>query len=182
MSAPRFVVLDRDGTILVKHHYLADPDRVELLPGAAEGLRRMRALGFGLVVITNQSAIGRGLLDWPRLERIHDRMKALLAVEGVELDGIYSCPHLPEAGCGCRKPEPGLLDRAAAEWGFDPRAGFVIGDNVCDVELGLRAGATTLLVRTGEGAGVEAAQAAHPHFIVNDLTEAAQRLCLFHSL
>jgi D-glycero-D-manno-heptose 1,7-bisphosphate phosphatase len=174
--ARRFVALDRDGTLIVKQHYLSDPDQVKLLPGAVAGLRQMRALGFGLVVLTNQSAIGRGLFNLRRLEVIHERLCALLAAESVTLDGIYSCPHRPEDGCRCRKPETGLLDRAAAEWDFDPRACTVIGDNVCDVELGLRVGATTLLVRTGEGAGVEAASAAHPHYTVDDLADAAQRL------
>ncbi len=121
MSQRRFVVLDRDGTINVDRHYLSDPDQMELLSGATAGLRAMRAMGLGLVVVTNQSAIGRGYFDLARLEEIHNRLRDLLAAERVELDGIYVCPHLPDDGCDCRKPLPGLLRRAAAELAFDPR-------------------------------------------------------------
>jgi D-sedoheptulose 7-phosphate isomerase len=175
----RFVVLDRDGTLIVERHYLADPALVELYPGTAAGLRHLRELGLGLLVITNQSAIGRGMLDEARLEAIHGRLRELLAREGVRLDGIYHCPHVPEAGCACRKPLPGLLDRAARDLGFDPRAAFVIGDKRCDLDLGRAVGATALLVRTGYGAETARELAgdtgdAAPNPIVDDLREAAR--------
>src|SRR5207245_3946349 len=115
MTARRFVALDRDGTITVERNYLSDPDQVELLPGAADGLRKLRQLGLGLIVVTNQSAIGRGFFDATQLERIHERLTALLAAEEVALDGIFACPHLPEQNCRCRKPNTGLLDDAARE-------------------------------------------------------------------
>lgn len=167
----RFVVLDRDGTVIVERHYLSDPDQVELIPGAAGGLRQLRAMGLGLVVITNQSAIGRGFFDEARLEQIHQRLRELLAAEGVQLDGIYFCPHLPDEDCGCRKPRIGLIERAATELDFDPAAAFVIGDKPCDIELGRSVGATTLLVRTGYGASVEGATPAD--YVVDGLEEAA---------
>ncbi len=170
----RFVVLDRDGTIIVERHYLSDPDQVELIPGAAEGLRQLRAMGLGLVVITNQSAIGRGYFDEARLEFIHQRLRELLAAEGVQLDGIYFCPHLPDAHCECRKPRPGLMERAAGELGFAPAAAFVIGDQPCDVEMGQSVGATTFLVRTGYGAQVEAEGAVIADYVVDGISEAAQ--------
>ncbi|HEY3354157.1 MAG TPA: HAD-IIIA family hydrolase, partial [Polyangia bacterium] len=177
MSAGRrFVVLDRDGTLIVERHYLADPAEVALLPGAAAALRALRAAGLGLVVVTNQSGIARGLFDEARLALIHGRLDALLAAEGLALDGLYVCPHQPGDGCRCRKPATGLLDRAAAELGFDARRAFVVGDKECDVELGRRAGATTLLVRTGHGA-TAAGGADH---VVEDLGAAAAvitRLC-----
>ncbi len=109
-------LLDRDGTIIAERSYLSDPDQVELLPGTVEGLRRLQRMGCGLVVITNQSGIGRGYFTETQLARIHERMKALLAREQVRLDGIYICPHRPEEHCSCRKPEPGLVFAARSIW------------------------------------------------------------------
>ena len=174
MTQPRFVVLDRDGTIIVERNYLSDPAQVELLPGSAAGLRRMRDLGLGLIVITNQSAIGRGFIDRTRLDQIHERMGELLKSEGVQLDGLYFCPHLPEEGCNCRKPAPGLLRTAAQELNFDASQSFVIGDKVCDIELGQRVGATTILVRTGYGEQFEKDGDLQPNFTVSNLKEAAE--------
>ncbi len=146
-SRRRFVVLDRDGTVIVAHPYLSDPAKVQLVPDIAPGLRLMRELGLGLVVITNQSVVGRGYCDESVLGLIHHRMCDLLADEGVSLDGIYYCPHVPDDNCQCRKPSTGLLDLASAELAFDAKASFVIGDKACDVELGQRVGATTFLVK-----------------------------------
>ena len=144
-----YVLLDRDGTIIVDRNHLTDPQGVTLLPGAVAGLRRFKELGLGLVVLTNQSAIGRGYLDPQGLESIHQRMNSLLSENGIELDGIYHCPHLPTDSCGCRKPKLGMLEQAAADLGFAPSASFMIGDRASDIELGRRAGATTFLVATG---------------------------------
>ena len=140
----------------------------------------MRALGLELVIVTNQSAVGRGYFDRSRLEEIHARLRELLAAEGITLDGIYVCPHAPEEGCRCRKPLPTLLEQAARELGLEARHGFVIGDKPCDIEMGRAAGATTLLVRTGYGAEHEAAGAVSADYVVNDLAEAAAilRSCL----
>ena len=170
----RFVVLDRDGTIIAERHYLSDPDQVELLSGAAEGLRRMAALGLGLIVVTNQSGVARGYFDLGRVEAIHQRMRDLLAAEGVGLDGIYLCPHLPEAECACRKPRAGLVLEAAAKLHFKPRDCFVIGDKPCDIELGQALSATTILVRTGYGAEHEQARLIRPDHTVDDLLAAAE--------
>ena len=169
-----FAMLDRDGTIIVERHYLAEPRQVELIPGAADGLHRLVEMGFGLVVVTNQSGIGRGYFDRERVDLIHRRMSELLTAEGVRLDGIYFCPHRPEDDCDCRKPRAGLIKTAAEELGFDPQAGVVIGDNVCDIELGRRIGATTLLVRTGYGAEVASRASVEPDVVVDDLSAAAQ--------
>lgn len=172
----RFVLLDRDGTIITERHYLADPAGVELLPGAVAGLRRMTALGLGLVVITNQSGIARGFFDVPQLERIHARLSDLLRHEGVDLDGIYWCPHRPEEACDCRKPDVALPLMAAGELGFQPEGAFVIGDKDCDIEMGRRLGATTFLVLTGYGQQTATTMRTQPAWVVADLDEAADRI------
>jgi D-glycero-D-manno-heptose 1,7-bisphosphate phosphatase len=141
--------LDRDGTIVVDKHYLADPDGLELLPNALEGLRELRALGALLVIVTNQSGVGRGYFPAETVDRMHKRLGELLAEGGVELDGIYVCPHAPDDGCDCRKPASGLFLRAAADLGLELSDGFVLGDKDADVEAGRRVGATAILVGRG---------------------------------
>jgi D-glycero-D-manno-heptose 1,7-bisphosphate phosphatase len=169
------ILLDRDGTLIVERHYLADPEGVELLPGAAAGLRELRRLGFLLVVVTNQSGLSRGYFHSERLAAIHARLEDLLAAEGVRLDGIYVCPHLPEDECACRKPRPGLVLQAAADLGFDPCASMVIGDKPCDLQLGEAVGARPFLVRTGYGAQVAAAGQAASAEVLDDLVAVAAR-------
>lgn len=169
----RFVVLDRDGTLIESHEYLADAERVALLPAVPEALARLRELGLGLVVVTNQSAVARGRLDLRGLEAIHRRLENLLGAEGVSVDGIYFCPHHPDEGCSCRKPATGLLERAAQELEFAPEECFVVGDNVCDVELGEAVGAVTLLVTTGHGGRVLEEGGVAPDHVVSGLGEAA---------
>lgn len=169
------VLLDRDGTLIVERHYLADPAGVELLPGAAEGLRRMRELGLRLVVVTNQSGIARGYLDEATLAAIHARMESLLAAEGVVLDGIFHCPHLPDAGCGCRKPLTGMAEQGARALGFSLSRSFMVGDKACDIGLGRRLGVPTVLVTTGYGAReLEAGVAADA--VAPDLAAAAKAI------
>jgi histidinol-phosphate phosphatase family protein len=171
----KVVFLDRDGTIIRERHHLCDPDLVELLPGATEGLRRMRAMGFTLVVVTNQSVIGRGMIDESRLVQIHERMQQLLRDEGVDVDAIFHCPHTADDGCDCRKPETGMIDRACAQLGVRPEEAFVIGDKPCDIELGRAVGAATILVRTGYGSKYEE-DAVQPDYVATDLAEAAEMI------
>lgn len=170
----RFVLIDRDGTINVEKHYLSDPDQLELYPGVGPALKRLQDAGFGIAVLTNQSGIARGYFDMGRLEQIHDRLRALLASDGVTVDGIYLCPHGPDDDCACRKPLPGMVEQAVAEHGFDPAQAFMIGDKEVDVELGLAVGAGTFLVRTGHGLKyVEGTKADH---VVDDLATAAEMI------
>jgi D-glycero-D-manno-heptose 1,7-bisphosphate phosphatase len=173
-SAKRVVVLDRDGTVNVEKQYLSDPAQVELVPGAAEGLRHLASLGLDLIVITNQSGVGRGYFSQQTLDQIHERLGECLEAEGVELGAIYVCPHVPSDACACRKPRTALLERAARERGFDPREAFVIGDKSLDMEFGRRAGSTTLLVRTGYGAEAAAEIGLPADYIVDDLREASR--------
>ena len=170
----RFAILDRDGTINAEREYLSSPDQVELLPRTSEGLRLLRDLGLRMIVVTNQSGVGRGYYNMVQVEETHTRLRELLAADQVELHGIYVCPHAPEDGCNCRKPLPGLLEQAADELDFCARDGFVIGDKPCDIDLGKAVGAKTILVRTGYGAKYEAAGTVTPDFIADDLLEAAE--------
>lgn len=174
MNPQRYVLSDRDGTMIVEREYLADPAGVVLLPGAAEGLRRLQAAGFGLAIVTNQSGIGRGYFDEAALAGVHARLRELLAAEGVALDGIFYCPHVDADDCRCRKPRPGLVEQAAQELKFDPRQAFVVGDKDVDIALGQAVGATSILVRTGYGAEHERKGTCRPDFVVDDLLAAAE--------
>ena len=168
------VVLDRDGTIIEEREYLSDSAGVRLIPGAADALRELKKMGFGLVVITNQSGVGRGFFTEAMLQQIHARLEQLLAETGVRLDGIYICPHKPEDDCACRKPKLGLMQQASTDLGFTPAHSIVIGDKPSDIEMGRNAGAVTFLVRTGYGAGAETTQGSLADFVVDDLPAAAQ--------
>jgi D-glycero-D-manno-heptose 1,7-bisphosphate phosphatase len=163
----RLALIDRDGTIIVDKVYLSDPDGIEFAPGAIEGLRLLRDAGFALVLITNQSGIARGYFDLATLERIHDRMKSMLAAEGIRLDAIYFCPHSPDDGCDCRKPAPGMVRTAMRDLGFDPGEVVVIGDS--DADMGAAEGAGVPGVRVEAPGGSASIGAAH------DFLEAARR-------
>jgi D-glycero-D-manno-heptose 1,7-bisphosphate phosphatase len=173
------VILDRDGTIVVDRHYLNDPDGLSFLPGAANALRWLTEHDYRLVIITNQSGIGRGLLSVERLRQIHDRLDQMVLHAGARLDGIYFCPHRPDENCACRKPQTGLLIRAASELGFDMSSVIVIGDKDSDVELGQRVSAPTILIGNAE---VSAASATVPDFTVRDLTQAVEVINSINSI
>lgn len=157
----RFLLLDRDGTLIEECDYLSRPEQVRLIPGAGETLARFQSAGWGLALLTNQSGIARGYFTTDDLDRVHQRLQELLDEHGVQLDGIYICPHGPSDGCDCRKPRTGLVDQAKAQLGFDPRNCVVVGDKSGDIELGRAVGATTVLVRTGYGQQTEMETQAH---------------------
>jgi D-glycero-D-manno-heptose 1,7-bisphosphate phosphatase len=173
-DARRFAILDRDGTINAEREYISSPDQVELLPRTLKGLRRLCDLGLGIIVITNQSGVGRGYYGMAQVEAVHERLRELLAADRVELNGIYVCPHAPDDGCNCRKPRTGLLEQARRDLGFSPHKCFVIGDKPTDVGLGKAVGATTILVRTGYGNATEADPNVSPDLVADDLFEAAE--------
>jgi len=170
----RFVILDRDGTLIVERNYLSSPDGVELLAHAAVGLRRFKELGWGRLVVTNQSGIGRGYFTGETVDAIHSKMVALFARSGAEIDGIYVCPHAPEDDCNCRKPRTGLVLKAAADWGFTPSDCLFVGDKACDIDLGRALGGSTVLVLTGYGMEHWQTGLARPDFVVRDLNEAVE--------
>jgi D-glycero-D-manno-heptose 1,7-bisphosphate phosphatase len=142
----KVVILDRDGTVVIDRGYLRDPEGLEFEPGAAEGLRALCAHGFRLLVITNQSGVGRGLFTLGELHVVNARLNSMIESVGARLEGIYFCPHAPDIGCRCRKPALGLLEQAAAELEFDPSDAVMVGDKESDIEFGRRAGATTVFV------------------------------------
>ena len=170
----KLVLIDRDGTINVEKRYLSSPDQIELLPGASEGIKLLRKIGFKVAVVTNQSAIGRAIIDFEGLKRIHARLNRVLKDENTKVDAIYFCAHLPENGCYCRKPADGMARRAEKEFDAQLSESFVVGDNICDVELGENIGAKTIMVRTGYGKKVEEEKSAAPDYIVGNLYDAAE--------
>jgi D-glycero-D-manno-heptose 1,7-bisphosphate phosphatase len=175
-TADKVVILDRDGTVIVDRHYLSNPAGLELLPGAAEGLRQLNEHGYRLVVITNQSGVGRGLFSLQRLHEIHDRFRDMVIGAGARLEEIYFCPHVPEDECACRKPRLGLLMRAASELHFNPANAIVIGDKASDVEFGRRAGATTILIAPTQNTKNTISSELRPDFVTADLIGASQTI------
>jgi len=170
----RVVILDRDGTIVRNRHYLSDPGGLEFLPGAAEGLRALHDQSFGLVVITNQSGVGRGLFSLEQLQAMNVRLMRMVEDIGARIERIYCCPHRPEENCACRKPGTLLLQQAAAELNFHPARAVVIGDNPSDIEFGHRVGALTMLVAAQER--LDANPSIRPDHVVRDLRDAASVL------
>ena len=143
------VILDRDGTLNRDTGYVKTPEGLELLPGVVQAVARLNHLGARVVVVTNQSGVGRGFLTSETLATIHARLRALLGAGGATLDAIYYCPHHPDEGCACRKPGTALIDRAAAELGLDLSRVVMVGDQRRDVDLARKIGARSVLVTTG---------------------------------
>ena len=144
----RAVFCDRDGTMIRDTGYLRDPSHVEVLPGAVETLAHAAARGFALVVVSNQSGVGRGLISHDEFVAVDRRFRGVFADRGVALDGVYYCLHAPEFGCACRKPKTGLIDEAVVALGIDPRRSFFLGDKATDVAAGRAAGCHTVLFGT----------------------------------
>jgi D-glycero-D-manno-heptose 1,7-bisphosphate phosphatase len=152
MSQRRFVLLDRDGTVIVKRPYLSDPRGVELLPNAVERLLHMRQLGLGLILVTNRSGVGRSLFIIEQMHAVNERLTHLLLENHVVLDDIIYCPHASEEGCICRKPLPEMVIRATSKWKVNPRESFVVGDAQCDMEMGKAVEAVAILIARNENA------------------------------
>ena len=158
MTAPRpALFIDRDGTLIANLHYPSDPGLVEPLPGAIDALRELQQR-FALVIISNQSGIGRGLITEAAARAVHDRTIELFARGGVSFAGAYYCPHAPEASCPCRKPAPGLLVDAARELGLDLPRSIMIGDNPGDIAAGLAAGCRHTIRLGPDADGADGAQ------------------------
>jgi len=153
------VFLDRDGTVIEERGYLDRMELLELFPWTADALRLLKRAGYTLVVVTNQSAIARGIIDEPFLGQVHHELSTRLARGGAAIDRYYYCPHLVDAPleryrqtCRCRKPGPGMIEQACQELGLDPARSFMIGDRWLDVACGVGAGTRAIRVLTGHGA------------------------------
>jgi D-glycero-D-manno-heptose 1,7-bisphosphate phosphatase len=173
--------LDRDGTIVEENGYVTSPDQLRLLPNAAAAITRFHEAGIRIFVITNQAAVAHGLIDERELEAINLRLVALLGAEGARVDGFYCCPHHPEGKiaeyaqeCDCRKPAPGLLERASREHDIVLWDSVMVGDSLRDLQAGRSAGTKAALVRTGYGAKLGTPPEAD--WIFGDLLEAASAL------
>ena len=152
----RLVILDRDGVINQdSDDFIKSPDEWVPLPGSLEAIGKLSAAGFDVAVATNQSGIGRKLLDEPSLELIHRKMRDAARQFGGDIGKIAYCPHHPDAGCDCRKPQPGLLLQLSRKYGVSLDHVPFIGDSDRDIEAAMAAGARPMLVRTGNGAAAE---------------------------
>jgi len=180
----RAVFLDRDGTINKEVHHLSRIDQLRLLPGVGEAIKSLNAARFKVVVVTNQSAVARGIISGEELGDIHKTMKKRLMVKGALVDAVYYCPHHPTAGvgalgiiCDCRKPQPGMLFQASADLNIALERSFMIGDTLTDLAAGRAAGCQTILVRTGYGAKAERqlnGRSFQPDHVTSDLLQAAR--------
>lgn len=178
----RAVFLDRDGTINIEKDYLYQIRDFEFIPGTEEAIRLLNQAGFMVIVVTNQSGVARGYYTEEDVESLHRHIDRELGKYGAHVDAWYYCPHhnsgrgsyaLP---CNCRKPLPGMLRKAAERYGIDLGNSFMIGDKLADVEAGLAAGCSTILVRTGYGAKEEQ-QLTSSTAVFTDLLSAVKTLC-----
>jgi len=155
------VFLDRDGTINVEKGYLYKIEDFEFIPGAPEAIKRLKDAGFLVIVVSNQSGVGRGYFDERAVETLHRHIQQELVAYGTSIDAFYFCPHHPGEGvgdymvvCNCRKDAPGMLLQAAVEYDIDLQQSFMIGDKLADIEAGQRAGCQSILVMTGYGESI----------------------------
>ena len=175
------VFLDRDGTLIEERGYLDRLDLLTLFPWTPDAIRLLNRAGFATVVVTNQSAIGRGIIEAPFLAEVHSALDARLACGNARIDRYYFCPHHPDATlemyrhtCRCRKPGPGMIEQACREMGLDPQRSVMVGDRWVDVACGQAAGTRSVLVRSGHGGHEEthAPEEARADAILNNLMEA----------
>lgn len=172
--------LDRDGTIIRQVDLMHEVSQLRLLPGAASAIRILNEKGLLVVVVTNQPVVARGVASEQEIKLVHEELNRRLQARGAHIDSFYSCPHHPNATleqyrttCPCRKPEPGMILRAAEEHGVDLSRSVMIGDTTQDMLAGNRAGVHTILVRTGHGGRDPWQYQCLPDWTVNNLLEAA---------
>ncbi len=180
----KVVFLDRDGTINQDAaDYIKSWPEFKFLPRSIEALRDLTAAGFIIIVITNQSAIPRKFLSAEELENIHSKMKAAVESQGGKISDIFFCPHMPAAGCDCRKPAPGLIYQAQKKHNIDLSTAVMIGDSARDIECGQKAGCgRSILVKTGnsrEAQQILAEKYLRPDYVAQDLYDAAHWLIGF---
>lgn len=164
------VFLDRDGTINIDYDHVHQIDKFDFIEGVIEACKALKEMGYLLVIVTNQSGIARGKFTEDQFLILTEWMDWSLADRGVELDGIYYCPHMPDFGCDCRKPKPGMLLDAQKKLDIDMSASYMLGDKLSDIQAGKAAGVgTNILVRTGQALTEEGEKTAD--FVLNSLSE-----------
>ena len=177
MAKQRLVVLDRDGVINAdSDDYIKSPEEWQPLPGSLEAIATLCANGFTVVVVTNQSGVGRELLDQATLQAIHAKMLAAVEAAGGAVDNIYVCPHHPDAGCDCRKPKPGMLEQIERDYACSLRGVPAVGDSTRDLAAAEQMGARPILVLTGNGSATQGSLP-QPVETYPDLAAAAAALC-----
>lgn len=176
----RAIFLDKDGTLIEDVPYNCDVRLIHLMPHVREGLRRLHAAGYALIVVSNQPGLAHGLFSTEALGRVEAKIRDLLEAECVRLDGFYYCPHHPEGrvpayakACDCRKPSPGLLMQAAIDCAVNLTVSWMIGDILHDVEAGHRAGCRTILIDNGHETEWHLGAHRWPHYVARDLDSAA---------
>ncbi len=175
----RAVFMDRDGTVSEEVGYMYHAGLYKPFPWAGPAIRKINEMGMKAVLITNQSGIGRGYFKETVVDEVHSILQIELERHDARLDAIYICPHHPDAGCECRKPNPGMLIRAQRELDIDLKNSFVIGDKYVDIDVAYAVGAKSILVLTGYGRqqleehGTAAKQ---PHLIAENLLDAVNRI------
>lgn len=172
----RAVFLDRDGTINVDVDYLHETDKLEFIDKTFEALALLKAHGYRLIVISNQSGIGRGYFPAQDVERLHAYMNHILQEHDAAIDAFYYCPHLAEDGCACRKPQPGLIYHAAEEWDIDLPGSYMVGDNEKDVMTAVNAGCGYGLVLSGHTVS-DALREKYRDHLYQNLWDFARHIC-----
>ena len=176
MNRKKAVFLDRDGTICEEKNYLSDPDELELFSFAAEAIKLFRESGYLVIIITNQSGIGRGYFNEDDLDRISQKMFDQLDSEGARIDAIYYCPHAPEDNCDCRKPKTKMIKNACKDFPIDLANSWIIGDKAIDIQTGINAGTKSALVLTGYGKSEIDKCRDTTNLIAEDLLDAALKI------
>ena len=166
------VIFDRDGTLIIDKIYLNDPEQIEYLPDVFTALQQLRDAGFEFAIATNQSGIARGIVSLENLNEIHRRIREKFAAFGIEFKGYYYAPYSVESNHPLRKPNPGMLEQAAQENGFDLKKSWMVGDRLTDIEAGFRAGCRSILL---EGLGEEnTGNFAKPDYTAKNLLDATK--------
>ncbi|MBI4948845.1 MAG: D-glycero-beta-D-manno-heptose 1,7-bisphosphate 7-phosphatase [Deltaproteobacteria bacterium] len=166
------VFLDRDGTINEDTGYLHKPEELVVINGAAEAIKRLNSASVTVVVVSNQSGVGRGYFTDSDVEAVNDRLVDVIGGDGASIDAIYYCNHHPDEDCVCRKPSTGMLKKASAEHGIDLTNSYVVGDKGSDIELAFNAGAKGVLVLTGKGQDESHKLKRPADFVAEDLMNA----------
>ena len=177
------VFIDKDGTLIEDVPYNVDPERIEFTEGALDALSILKSLGYLLIVVSNQSGVARGYFQEKNLEAMKTKLQQMASDAGIALDDFFFCPHHPDGKiaeyaieCECRKPRPGMLLTAAAEYNIDLSRSWMIGDILNDVEAGNRAGCKTILINNGNETEWQFSESRLPTAIVTDLRRAAERI------